>query len=1097
MQGMFMRKRKRRLKQALAAQLAALCLCTGTVYATDFTEDAEYHGSGASEVINAAAAYQAGYTGKGIIVAISDDYVNLAHPDFASKDYITYINAPDSDFNWELNTHGTHVAGIATAARNGSKMHGVAYDAGVISVDKNDDDGFSEIDPSKVKLVNASWAGHRFPLDYGNEDYFESFEELQDADFKILSTQKIAAEKGLLYIHAMGNDGYVSGEVTSWADLLVSGNLSLINVTNLNEKSMVRQSDGTISGSVLLDATSNLALLEEERTLAAPGVRIYAPNANFASDGELYIEKYGTSMAAPVVTGVGALVQEAHPYLSANQIGEVLLTTANTTIKDYNTMQVSLCNTDGDWKINVYYINSDRPATDEEIIAAFKKIVGDSEYLQEDFGNEGDWRINPDDISNYNIYTYVPLEEFVGRGVVDAGKAVQGLGSINMRRMTADNIKSLDMDNDGTAETTQAFFRVDTQGYDAVWSNDITEVQADKISADSSEEDLQARYKYYYTNFISEESKVATGATRALIRDYIKNYNQNLEDSGLIGLHGGILKQGEGTLTLTGNNTYLGTSVAQGGVLAIDGSVAGDALSTDSGVLAGGGTIYGTLYNQNKVVPGSPEALNDNPTLTANGYVGSGDVLVQQFNIGTEEYVITNLAINGEATITGNDAKVVLSNIGDELLPVEGTTVITSKKLNGSFANAGKENGETVSDTLSMYVRQVGNDVQLVLDPTLHLTSPSAGVQTGFAGLNEVYSVANAQNNSNNLQMLAKIYGLKNGAARPVLDSISGQDLAAGVGRAQRFNLANATIAPRLMQNLDKPMPGSAGIMDADGYESRSGAVIELHDDPLEGGWMKYTHTWNDIDDGKSHGSIMTFGYDKKMGRGRRAGVFGSYGTDSYANGTASSKLHDWRLGVYGGFQRGAADGYVYADYGWQKYEDKRTLSYFGDKFDTTHKGHLLEVGGEYRYDLNADTNKLWHVRPYANVQLSRAFMDGYSEDTQNLFGQRVSSSTQDYAASELGLDFYRAVGTDGAYTARLGYKRVFAGADPNYRFSYLGGDGTLHTNTVYLGKNLLTAKLQQELSLGHGWKVRGEAALERGEKQRNVIAGLSAMYNW
>ena len=42
--------------------------------------------------------------------------------------------------------------------------------------------------------------------------------------------------------------------------------------------------------------------------------------------------RYGTSQAAPLVTGVGALVQQAFPYLGGKQIGDVLLSTANNQI---------------------------------------------------------------------------------------------------------------------------------------------------------------------------------------------------------------------------------------------------------------------------------------------------------------------------------------------------------------------------------------------------------------------------------------------------------------------------------------------------------------------------------------------------------------------------------------------------------------------------------------------------------------------------------------------------------------------------------------------------------------------------------------------
>ncbi len=42
----------------------------------------------------------------------------------------------------------------------------------------------------------------------------------------------------------------------------------------------------------------------------------------------------------------------------------------------------------------------------------------------------------------------------------------------------------------------------------------------------------------------------------------------------------GLLKEGAGTLSLAGNNTYKGASIAGGGILQIDGSVAGDALQS-------------------------------------------------------------------------------------------------------------------------------------------------------------------------------------------------------------------------------------------------------------------------------------------------------------------------------------------------------------------------------------------------------------------------------------------------------------------------------------------------------------------------------------
>ena len=59
-------------------------------------------------------------------------------------------------------------------------------------------------------------------------------------------------------------------------------------------------------------------MYNEDTTLSAPGWNIISANADFAASGEYYSYSYGTSMAAPIVTGVGALVQQAFPYLSGN-----------------------------------------------------------------------------------------------------------------------------------------------------------------------------------------------------------------------------------------------------------------------------------------------------------------------------------------------------------------------------------------------------------------------------------------------------------------------------------------------------------------------------------------------------------------------------------------------------------------------------------------------------------------------------------------------------------------------------------------------------------------------------------------------------------
>lgn len=133
-----------------------------------------------------------------------------------------------------------------------------------------------------------------------------------------------------------GNDGKLAAALENNLDVLTSDkafNDNIITVTAAKANSFTKNQNGGFD--VKSDAIaifSNLAMYNEDTTLSAPGWNINSAYADFAASGEYYSYSYGTSMAAPIVTGVGALVQEAFPYLSGKQIGDVLLSTANSNI---------------------------------------------------------------------------------------------------------------------------------------------------------------------------------------------------------------------------------------------------------------------------------------------------------------------------------------------------------------------------------------------------------------------------------------------------------------------------------------------------------------------------------------------------------------------------------------------------------------------------------------------------------------------------------------------------------------------------------------------------------------------------------------------
>ncbi|QQX77643.1 MULTISPECIES: S8 family peptidase [Aequorivita] len=201
--------------------------------------------------------------------------------------------------------HGTHVAGIIAAERNnGIGMDGVANNVKIMAI-RAVPDG-DEYDKDIALAI-------RYAVDNGAKVLNTSFGKYYSpqADW-VYDAIKYAASKDVLIVNAAGNDGFDLDTVNVYPnDQFDNGSEmanSFLTVGALNYE----------YGSEMVANFSNYGKTNVD--VFAPGVKIWA-----TTPLNTYEFLQGTSMAAPEVAGVAAMIRSYYPKLSAAQVKQILM----------------------------------------------------------------------------------------------------------------------------------------------------------------------------------------------------------------------------------------------------------------------------------------------------------------------------------------------------------------------------------------------------------------------------------------------------------------------------------------------------------------------------------------------------------------------------------------------------------------------------------------------------------------------------------------------------------------------------------------------------------------------------------------------------
>lgn len=268
--------------------------------------------------VKAPEAWQAGFTGKGTVVAVIDTGVDYTHWDLNDNIWRNsreiYGNGIDDDRNgyvddivgWNFVSnnnnpyddggHGTHVAGIIAAENNGAGAIGIAYDAKIMP----------------VKVLNSSGSGSSTSIAQGVYYAANNGANVINLSLgggyspEIAQAVTYASQKGAVVVMAAGNSGASSPFYP--AQLATQTGIAV----------------GAVDWSSRMAPFSNQAGSTQINYVVAPGVDILS-----TVPGNQFKTMSGTSMATPAVSAIAAMVKSANPSLTGSQITSILTNTAS------------------------------------------------------------------------------------------------------------------------------------------------------------------------------------------------------------------------------------------------------------------------------------------------------------------------------------------------------------------------------------------------------------------------------------------------------------------------------------------------------------------------------------------------------------------------------------------------------------------------------------------------------------------------------------------------------------------------------------------------------------------------------------------------
>lgn len=830
----------------------------------------EFNGQWGLGAINAHHAYAQGYTGKGIAIGVVDSQVIANHPKLTGK-HTDLSPGPYDHDHFEIsgedyylfNDHGTHVAGIAAAKRDGTgNMHGVAFDATLVTASfKRDQDKLETMVQNNTRIINNSWGWKNYnnvaelnadlarlnkteierlsQLSIGSDNYADETESTMAGLLR-------AANHGKLIVFAAGNEGNhtIPGVLENLPLLFPNVLGNYLVVTNLTKEDVLNQDVNEIEvGSTRAGPTASFSV-------SAPGTDINStsgePVDRFNMDSIKkgtakivpgYQEHTGTSMAAPLVSGAAAVVMQRFPYMTAEQISAVLKTTATSLDGE------RISGKYGWGKINL-----------KDAMGGPKMFITQQDIPEEFYIN--------------GSYTNEHFVATLGTDVI------------------------VDPNTPLARQCTGPECAQDT------WSNNI-------------------------------------------------------------GGHGGLKKLGNGTLTLTGNSTYQGTTLVEQGQLDVAGSVTSAVAVNGSGILGGNGTVGSLAVQQGGTVAPGLGRLSVSQNVAFDQ--GSRYRVTVAEGKNSLLHAATAQINGGEVTVTpDNSENLLTSKQVESLLDRNYTILSTDQGVSGEFT--------AVHPNYRFFGTKLNYQPDQVLLEMIRNSTTFASV----ANTDNERSVATAldhlQAGHAVFESLLRFNG-NDQQIRQAYRQLSGQ-VHADVTSAQMHD------SRMLRDTLNSRLRQAQGL----------GGDTELKADN-HGAWAKLVGAWRRMAGDTNATGYQTSTYGILLGgdaatqNNSRLGIATGYTRTSLNGGYgAFAKTNNVPLALYGGANWGNLSLRAGAANTWHSIDTSRTVAYGtqSDRPTASYKASTRQLFTEMGYQI--DNGLGFHVEPFANLAWVQTERNGFSE---------------------------------------------------------------------------------------------------------------------